>query len=68
MNITPPPEMRAGDYAQRFPLDTLDGRKLARESMRRNGCRSIRFEVNQSGALIAHGYVGRFEGPHVEDL
>lgn len=67
MNTVPPPEMRAGDYAMRLPVDSLDGRKLSRESMRRNGCRSIRFEIN-NGALIAHGYVGRFEGLNVEDL
>jgi hypothetical protein len=65
---TPPNEMRAGDYAKRLPADTLENRAFGRERMRAQGCKSIRFEVTGAGELIAHGYVGRFEGPHVEGL
>jgi hypothetical protein len=68
MSITPPNEMRAGDYAKRSPKDTPDERSLSRDAMRRQGCKSIRFEVTGAGELIAHGYVGRFEGAHVEAL
>lgn len=63
-----PPEMRPGDYAKSFPIDTAEERKLARQLMRGQGCKSIRFETHPSGVLIAHGYVGRFEGPQVEHL
>lgn len=40
----------------------------ARETMKRQGCKSIRFELLQTGQLVAHGYVGRMSGPNVEDL
>lgn len=66
--MTAPFEMRPGDYAKRFPRDTVEERAIARQVMRSQGCKSIRFEPTESGPLIAHGYVGRFEGPNVEDL
>jgi hypothetical protein len=36
--------------------------------MKRNGCRSIRFEKLDNGVLVAHGYIGPMSGPGVEDL
>lgn len=66
--LTPPAQpMRPGDYAKQFPRDTPEERAFARDVMRRQGCRSIRFELH-GALLIAHGYVGRFESQNVEDL
>lgn len=61
-------EMRAGDYAKRFPKTSAADKDLARQLMRRQGCKSIRFETTPQGELVAHGYVARFEGANVEPL
>lgn len=68
LHAPPPTQMRAGDYGKRLVADTPDERAFARDAMRRQGCKSIRFEHHSSGAFIAHGYVGRFEGAEVEQL
>ena len=68
MNDIPAPvQMRDGDYAKRYPRDEEALREEGRAAMRRNGCKSIRFQVTEAG-LIVHGYVGRFDGPEVERL
>lgn len=43
-------------------------RASARDTMKRQGCKSIRFELLETGQLVAHGYVGRMSGPNVEEL
>lgn len=64
----PPKEMRAGDYAKRMPTSTASDKQIARDIMRGQGCKSIRFEENGDGSMTAHGYVGRFDGQSVEHL
>jgi hypothetical protein len=66
--------MRAGDYVMNFPVERPGDRTTAREAMKRNGCRCIRFESldphteGVAGTLIAHGYVARMAGNGVEGL
>jgi hypothetical protein len=60
--------MRIGEYVMNFPTERVGDRDTARQVMRRNGCKSIRFELNEAGLLTAHGYVARVEGPAVEGL
>jgi hypothetical protein len=59
---------RIGEYVMNFPTERSGDRDTARQVMRRNGCRSIRFEKFDSGLLVVHGYIGRLSGPGVEDL
>ncbi len=71
MNIPAPTSLRAGDYAMNFPLERPGDRDTARQVMRRQGCRSIRFEVlgeAPAQGMVAHGYIGRMTGPGVEEL
>lgn len=60
--------MRSGDYAKRLRSATDAEKQIGRDIMRGQGCKSIRFVANGDGSLTAHGYVGRFEGPEVEQL
>lgn len=62
-----PVQLRPGDYVMNFPIEREGDRKTARDVMKRNGCRSIRFELHDK-LLIAHGYVARMSGAGVEDL
>lgn len=76
----PPTSLRAGDYVMNFPIERPGDRDTARQAMKRNGCRAIRFEavdVTLDGpdgkpveavTVIAHGYVARMAGNEVEDL
>ena len=76
----PPTTLRAGDYVMNFPVERPSDRQTARDAMRRNGCRAIRFECHditvpdehgqdrEAVTLVAHGYVGRLAGPGVEEL
>lgn len=74
MNGAPPTSLRAGDYVMNFPVERPGDRDTAREAMKRNGCRTIRFEAlaahteGEAGTLIAHGYVARMAGNEVEAL
>lgn len=80
MNAPPPTSLRAGDYVMNFPLERPGDRDTARAAMRRNGCRTIRFESTPTTVdgpdgkpvdatlLIAHGYVARMAGNEVEAL
>lgn len=68
MNMPAPIQLKAGDYVMNFPQERDGDRNTARDVMKRNGCRSIRFELHENKVLIAHGYVGRLSGPGVEDL
>jgi hypothetical protein len=80
MNAAPPTSLRAGDYVMNFPVERPGDRATAREVMKRNGCRTIRFEVYpitvdgpdgrpvEAKSVIAHGYVGRMAGNEVESL
>jgi hypothetical protein len=71
MSMPPPTSMRAGDYVMNFPIERPGDRDTARTVMRRNGCRSIRFDVlgePPATGIVAHGYVGRMSGPGVEEL
>lgn len=77
MNGAPPTSLRAGDYVMNFPVERPGDRQTAREAMKRNGCRTIRFEqiavevpteTGQAHTLIAHGYVARMAGNEVEGL
>ncbi len=74
MNMPPPTVLRAGDYVMNFPVERPGDRQTARDAMKRNGCRAIRFEkLDQhtegvEGTLIAHGYVARMASGDVEEL
>jgi len=84
MNAAPPTSLRAGDYVMNFPLERPGDRDTARQAMKRNGCRCVRFEVNpividsmdekgkpkqiDAFTLIAHGYVAQMAGNEVEPL
>lgn len=79
MNGAPPTSLRAGDYVMNFPLERPGDRDTARQAMKRNGCRCIRFEQSevqidspkgpiQAFTLVAHGYVARMAGNEVESL
>lgn len=59
---------KPGDYCMNFPQERDGDRQTARDVMKRNGCHSIRFELLESGTLIAHGYIGRLSGMNVEGL
>lgn len=63
----PPVQIRPGDYAMNFPRERDGDRQTAKDAMKRNGCKAIRFE-KRGELLIAHGYIGRMSGPEVEDL
>lgn len=69
MILQPPPpvQLKPGDYAMNFPRERDGDRATARDVMRRNGCRAIRFEKH-GDLLIAHGYIGHMSGPEVEEL
>lgn len=80
MTTPPPTSMRAGEYVLNFPVERAGDTATARDAMRRNGCKCIRFErtevmvADEKGVerpakrLVAHGYVGRVSGPGVEEL
>jgi hypothetical protein len=79
MNGAPPTSLRAGDYVMNFPVERPGDRQTARDAMKRNGCRCVRFEqteididspkgVIKAHTLIAHGYVARMAGNEVEAL
>ena len=75
-----PFQLRSGDYVMNFPVERPSDRDTARQVMRRNGCRAIRFECHgitvpdengkqvEAKTMVAHGYVGRMTGPGVEEL
>lgn len=67
MNAAQPVSVPDGEYAKQFPADTPADRGYARDVMRRQGCKSIRF-VMAGERMVAHGYVARIEGPGVEPL
>jgi len=58
---------RDGDYVMNFPQERPGDKQTARDVMKRNGCKAIRFQLDR-GTLIAHGYIGRIEGAEVEEL
>ena len=64
----PPTTARCGDYVMNFPQEREGDRQTARDAMKRNGCRCIRFEKHDNGVLAAHGYVARVDGFGVEGL
>lgn len=79
MNGAPPGAPRAGDYCMNFPVERPGDRDTARQAMKRNGCRAIRFEASeiqletpegpkQAFMLVAHGYVARMAGNEIEAL
>jgi hypothetical protein len=80
MNGAPPTSLRAGDYVMNFPVERPGDRQTARDAMKRNGCRTIRFETHpitvdgpdgkpvDAVTIVAHGYVGRMAGNEVESL
>lgn len=55
-------ELKAGDYIQLRGADTESERADVRAIFRRNGCRSVRFEVLGDGRLQAHGYLAELSG------
>lgn len=60
MNGAPPTTMRTGEYVMNFPVERPGDRDTARQAMKRNGCRCIRFElhgvleriVNEKGEVV----------------
>jgi hypothetical protein len=68
VSVPAPFKFRDGDYAMNFPHERDGDRTTARDAMKRNGCRAIRFERLPTGTLVAHGYIARVDGPEVEQL
>lgn len=62
-----PAPLKPGDYAMNFPVERQGDRQTAKDVMRRNGCRAIRFEKD-GALLIAHGYISPVQGHEVEEL
>lgn len=60
--------IKIGDYVMSFPVERSGDRQTARDAMKRNGCKTIRFEIDPGGVLRAHGYVARMSGHEVESL
>ena len=61
MNI-PAPQLRTGEYIVTRGADTPAERKDARATLRRNGCKSVRFEPIGDGRLQVHGYLSYVAG------
>lgn len=61
MNI-PAPQLRAGEYIVTRGSDTPAERDDARATLRRNGCKSVRFEPLEDGRLQVHGYLAYVAG------
>ena len=57
-------QLRAGEYIVTRGSDTDAERKDARLTLRRNGCKSVRFEPLDDGRLQVHGYLAAMEGVH----
>jgi hypothetical protein len=63
MNLQPPgPSLRAGEYIVTRGADTEAERNDARATLRRNGCKSVRFEPLNDGRLQVHGYLSYVAG------
>lgn len=50
-------EPPTGDYVRILYEDTEQMRTDGRELMRRQGCKGVRFETLDNGALQVHGYL-----------
>lgn len=61
MNISAP-QLRAGEYIVTRSADTEAERTDARITLRRNGCKSVRFEPLSDGRLQVHGYLAAMVG------
>jgi len=55
-------KLRTGEYVLNRGADNEIERADCRATLRRNGCRSVRFETFENGLLCAHGYLARIEG------
>lgn len=55
------PELPSGNYAITRSADTPDEREDCRRALRRQGCKSVRFETH-AHLLVAHGYIARIGG------
>jgi hypothetical protein len=59
---TPGPKLRSGEYVVTRGADTEAERNDARATLRRNGCKSVRFEPLGDGRLQVHGYLAYVSG------
>lgn len=59
---TPAPKLRAGEYVVTRGANTEAERNDARATLRRNGCKSVRFEPLDDGRLQVHGYLAYVAG------
>lgn len=59
---TPAPQLRAGEYVVTRGADTEAERNDARATLRRNGCKCVRFESLDDGRLQVHGYLAYVAG------
>lgn len=55
-------QLRAGEYIVTRGTDTEAERNDARITLRRNGCKSVRFEPLDDGRLQVHGYLAAMSG------
>lgn len=62
MDLSQRRESRPGEYAVQRSADTPESRKDAKETLRRQGCKSVRFVTLVDGRLVAHGYLGNLAG------
>ncbi len=56
------PKLRSGEYTVTRAADTDVERADCRTQLRRQGCKSLRFETLDDGRLVAHGYLAYLEG------
>lgn len=54
-----PPQIKPGDYVTLRSADTEAERADCEETLRRQGCKSVRFEQLPDGRLQAHGYLAQ---------
>ncbi len=66
MSLAPLPP-RTGDYAMQFGSTRDVDYATARAAMKRQGCRTIRFEPVGDG-FVAHGYLAQLQGHNVEEI
>lgn len=59
---TPPPKLRSGEYTVIRGVDTQAERNDARNVLRQQGCKSVRFETLTDGRIVAHGYLADIAG------
>lgn len=67
MNFGP----KEGDYLYNAGLDSPDSRRYCHEVMKRNGCKTLRFELRPQAdqtMMVCHGYLAYLIDPNQPDF